>query len=182
MKAHEKYILDRADSGKEVNDNFVQVYEDHLPFLRQIIRDAPQAAELLLWLIEHMDERNALVVSQQALSEALKCHRNTINNHTRYLKEIKAIDTLKSGTTSIYLINKQIAWKSDADNKKYAQFTASVYVTEAEQDHPVEFSTKLYGHAEKKRKPGRPRKYNTPVAVAGIAGNLILSVISLMQL
>ena len=180
--AHEKIIPDKLDDGKLVNDEFIQMYEDHIPLLRKIIREAPQAAEMLLWLMEHMDDRNALVISQQSLADALKCHRNTVTNHTRYLKEVKAIDTLKSGTTSVYLINKEIAWKDSAGNKKYAKFGATVYVSEDEQEQPIEFATRLYGHAERKRKAGRPRKYDTPVAMASITGNLILSTLSLMQL
>lgn len=61
---------------------------------------------------------------------------------------------MKSGSTNIYAVNAQIAWKSDANGKRYALFDAAVYISEAEQDKPL-FSTQLVGHAEPKKKPAR---------------------------
>lgn len=179
---HEKHIPVSSDEVKVVNDNFTQMYNDHMHLIRRIVRENPKAAEMLFWLIEKMDERNALVVSQQAISEALQCHRNTIGNHTKYLTEIKAIDTLKTGTTSVYLINKEIAWKSTPSNKIYAQFGATVYVSESEQDQVIEHSTRLYGHAVERKRPGRPRKEDVSVAAASIISCLSVAVYSISQI
>ena len=34
------------------------------------------ALTIFLWIVKHMDNRNALVVSQQAIAEALQLHKN----------------------------------------------------------------------------------------------------------
>jgi hypothetical protein len=71
------------------------------------------------------------------------------------LREKKAVDIVKSGSTNIYAVNAQIAWKADANGKRYALFDAAVYISDTEQDKPL-FDTQLVGHAKpranKKRK------------------------------
>jgi DNA-binding GntR family transcriptional regulator len=97
-----------------------------------------------------MDKRNAIVVSQDALSEALRVSRMTIHRAVTILKEKKILAVIKSGGSNIYAINSEIAWKNDAEGKRYAYFTAKVYVVESEQEIP--FKTDLIGHAIKKKK------------------------------
>jgi len=162
--AHEKDVLDlQTGEVKKLNDEFVQLYTDKIPVLLDIMRENRSAGNIFLWLIQHMDKRNALVVSQQALSEALKMGRTTIHYAVNFLKEKKALTILKSGNTNIYVINSQIAWKSTANGKSFALFDAAVYIAESEQEGPL-FSTDLVGHAVvKKPKKGRPlRTKQTP--------------------
>ena len=83
-------------------------------------------------------------------------HRSTIFRCTNYLKEKKAVNIVKSGSTNIYAINVQLAWKSNANGKKYALFDAAVYVADSEQDKPL-FDTQLVGHA----RPKRSKKFRT---------------------
>ncbi len=69
---------------------------------------------------------------------------------------------MKSGNTSIYAVNAQIAWKSDANGKRFALFDAAVYISETEQEGPL-FSTDLVGHAvPKKAKKVKPLRTKTP--------------------
>jgi hypothetical protein len=154
--AHDKYIPLPSEDDRHVNDEFVQLYEDHLPILRKVIKESPQAAQMLLWMFQHMNEYNALVVSQQALAEALECHKNTIGNHVKYLKDIKAIYTLKSGASNVYYINKEIAWKNYANKKRYAKFGAAIILSESEQE--PDFKQEILPHFQPKKRPGRPRK------------------------
>ena len=125
----------------------------------------PTAVKVFTWLLKQMDKRNALVISQQALAEALGVSRMTIHTSTKYLKEKKAIDVFKSGNVSIYAVNAQIAWKADANGKKYALFDAAVYIAESEQDKPL-FDTQLVGHA----KP-RPAKKRNKILAETEAGS-----------
>ncbi len=161
--AHEKEIVDYFTGEVEsVNDNFVQLYIDKIPVLLEIMRENRTAGSLFLWLVQHMDKRNALVVSQTALSEALGLARRTVQYSIFYLKDKKALTILKSGNTNIYAINAQIAWKSTANGKKYALFDAAVYIAESEQEGPL-FSTDLVGHAVvKKPKKGRSLRTKKP--------------------
>ena len=152
---HEKEVVDYSTGEVEnLNNNFVQLYIDKIPVLLEIMKENRTAGSLFLWLVQHMDKRNALVVSQTALSEALGLARRTLQYSIIYLKEKKALTVLKSGNTNIYAINAQIAWKSTANGKKYALFDAAVYIAESEQEGPL-FNAQLVAHAVQKPKKSR---------------------------
>jgi hypothetical protein len=152
MKNHEKDRVNyHTGEVEEVNDNFVQVYIDKLDLIIEMTSENSTAVKIFTWLLKHMDKKNALIVSQQALSEALSVTRQTVYNSIQYLKSKKAIAVFKSGNTNIYAVNAQIAWKSDAKGKRYAMFDAKVYISELEQfdDKPL-FNTDLVGRIVKK--------------------------------
>jgi hypothetical protein len=157
---HQKAITDfETGEVKSVNDNFIQFYMDNIDLVTEMVGENPTAAKIFLWLTKHMDKRGALVVSQQALADALGLHRNTVGNCTSYLKEKKALAVFKSGSTNVYAVNAQIAWKSDVPSKEYAWFDAKVYISKAEQDeHKPLFNTQLVGHAVKKKTSTRKRQ------------------------
>lgn len=133
---------------KKVNANFFQIYKDNVDLLIEIGQRNKTALNIFLWIAKHMDDRNALVVSQETMAEQLKVTTRTIRYAIADLKESKALDILKSGTTNIYALNSKIVWQDDADNKKYAHFTAKVYITASEQEQP-KIKTELFGHAVK---------------------------------
>lgn len=159
---HEKVIIDYKTGELEiVNDNFVQLYIDNLDLIILMTGENPMAVKILTWLFKNMDKRNALVISQQALSEAMNVSRTTIYRGTEYLKEKKAIAIFKSGNTNIYAVNAQIAWKSDTNGKKYAMFDAKIYISESEQyDEKALFNTELIGIAVKKPLKKKKNNYN----------------------
>lgn len=157
---HEKEVTNYHTGEVEtVNDNFVQLYIDKLDLIIEMTGENPTAVKVFTWLLKQMDKRNALVVSQQALAEALNVSRMTIHTSTKYLKDKRAIDVFKSGNVSIYAVNAQIAWKADATGKKYALFDAAVYIADSEQDKPL-FDTQLVGHA----KPRSTKKRNKAIS------------------
>lgn len=143
---HEKFQVD-PETGelKLVNANFIQFYEDNIGLFLKMTRENPKALEVFWWVLERMDNDNAIVISQQALADSLKVSRMTIHRATEYLKNEKILTILKSGNTSIYVLNSQIVWKNDAESKKYAHFSAKVYITAEEQN--IDYQTKLFGHA-----------------------------------
>lgn len=149
---HEKIVSDpKTDELKEVNNNFVQFYKDSLDFVIEATRENPTALRVFFWLVQHMDNRNALVISQQALAEVLDLGRTTIHVCTVYLKEKKALTVFKSGNTNVYALNSQIVWQDSAEAKKYAHFDAKVYLSEKEQEEDkFTYNTQLIGHAVKK--------------------------------
>lgn len=136
---YEKGTLNYHTSEVEtVNDNFVQLYIDKLDLIIEMTDENPTAVKVFTWLLKQMDSRNALVVSQQALAEALEVSRQTVYTAVKYLKEKKAVVILKSGNTNIYAVcNFQINWKSDANNKRASLFNAAVYISDSEQDKPL---------------------------------------------
>jgi len=156
---HEKVVTDpKTDELKEVNNNFVQFYKDSLDFVIEATRENPTALRVFFWIVQHMDNRNALVVSQQTLADTLDLGRTTIHLCTVYLKEKNALTVFKSGNTNVYALNAQIVWQDSAEAKRYAHFDAKVYISEKEQeeDKPL-FSTQLIGHAVKKAPKSKRR-------------------------
>jgi len=149
------------DTGEisEGNNPFYQFYEHNLKLIRWMTRENPRALEIFLWLVEHMDGKNAIVVSQPALAEALKIHRSTIHRSILFLREHHCIAVLKSGNTNIYAVNADIVWRDTHENKKFALFDARVYLSLSEQNQDdIEFKTELLGHAKKVRTVKNPLK------------------------
>lgn len=164
---HEKDQLDpKTGEMKRVNANFAQFYDDHLDLIILMTKENPTALTIFLWVIKFMDDRNALVVSQQTIADALGLHRNTVSLAVKYLKEKKALTVLRSSNTHIFAINAQIVWRDSADAKRFAHFDAKVYISEFEQDNQADqplFSTQLVGHAvPKKPKRAKPLRTKTP--------------------
>jgi hypothetical protein len=148
---HEGSVLDALTGEiRNVNTNFVQFYEDNLNLILQMNIENHSAVNVLLWIVRRMDNRNALVASQQTIANALSLSRQTINASVAYLREKKALTVLKSGNTNVYAVNVQIVWKSTADNKRYAHFDAKVYISDFEQEEERQnVQTQLFGHAVK---------------------------------
>jgi hypothetical protein len=61
------------------------------------------------------------------------------------------MDILKTGSSNIYAVNSEIVWRDTANQKKYAHFTAKVYLLSDEQEDEVK--VKLFGHATVESKP-----------------------------
>ena len=156
---HEKTQVDlNTGELKRVNANFAQFYDDQLDLIILMTKENPTALTVFLWVVKFMDDRNALVASQQAIADALGLHKNTVYLAVKYLKEKKALTILRSSNTHIFAINAQIVWRDSADAKKFAHFDAKVYVLESEQQEEKSktlFSTQLVAHAISKPKKKR---------------------------
>lgn len=163
--AHEKDQLDfKTGEIKRVNANFVQLYDDTLDLIMLMTKENPMALQVFLWLVKYMDDRNALVVSQQAIAESLKLHKNTVYLAVKYLKEKSALTVLRSSNTHVYALNAQIVWRDTADAKKFAHFDAKVYLSDSEQEETDQpsFDKELIGHLKPKA-PKRIRKSNNKI-------------------
>lgn len=104
---------------------------------RAIIKTSPIAAQVWDFLVEKADKYNAVVCSSKVLEEALGYCRASISKAVRVLKDTGFIDIKKSSTTNVYLLNKQLVWKSWGKNYKYAEFDAKVIISENEQEKPT---------------------------------------------
>ena len=93
------------------NANFVQFYRNEIGSIRELIKDEPKAASLFLFLSEKMDQENALIVSQETLSEnILEFQKEQLLEQLNVLKEKGFIEIIKSGTANVYLVNANIAF------------------------------------------------------------------------
>lgn len=116
------------------NVNFTQFGNSYLPSWRSLIRKNPIAAEILMFLIEHMGRHhNAVVVSYNTMMELTGRSRPTISRAIRALKEDNWIDAIQVGNTTAYAVNERVAWRSHANQRQYAYFSASVVASSSEQ-------------------------------------------------
>lgn len=118
---------------RETNPPFYQFYKHSFPFVTQLMDDSPTAFRVFFFLVEHMGDDNAVIISQNALAEALKKSKRTIQYATTYLMDRKYLATYRSGTSNVYCLNADIVWQQTHENKKFAHFAARVYISESEQ-------------------------------------------------
>ena len=91
------------------------------------------AMRLFLFIVKHMDGRNALMASYKVFQEALELSKASIQRGIKYLSDNHIIYIKKSGTANVYLLNPDIAWKSWSSNYKYCEFPANVILAQSEQ-------------------------------------------------
>lgn len=121
------------------------------------------ATEILMFLMKHADRYNALVCSVNLLAEALGYGRTSITLAIKILKETGFIDIKKSGNTNVFLLNKDLVWKSWGRNYKYAEFGAKIIISESEQEKLENTKTKHINVVE--LKAGESRGGATPSGI-----------------
>lgn len=123
----------------EPRGTWVQAERAALEKLAHLMRENPRAANLLIMLVSKMDERGAIVMSQQTLATFCKCSLATIKRAVSDLTKGNWIQTVSigsgRGSTLAYVVNSRVAWADSRDNLKYAYFNARVLVSE--EDNPV---------------------------------------------
>jgi len=124
----------------EGNANFVMLFKSEISSIVQIQKDDPKAGALFMMLLEHMDKDNALIVSLDTLAELMEWGKATVSRKVKYLKDKNFITTQRTGNSSIYFVNANIAWTTYANKKDYAKFKASVLISKAEQQHRLKSS------------------------------------------
>jgi len=154
------YVDKRTGEIYQGNNPFFQFYQHNFKLIRWMMNENPAALKLFLWLVEHMDGKNAIVVSQPTLAEALSYTTRTIQRAIKFLRENECIAVLKSGNTNVYAVNADIVWTNTHEKKKFALFDSKVYLSwnEQNQDETL-FKTELLGHAKKVKIPS---KINNP--------------------
>lgn len=124
--------------------NWYQFNLDHNRDMIWLARHAPKAHLILLFLLEQMDGYNAVMCSYQVFCDALDIGRTTASQAVKTLKEKGFIAVLKSGTSNVYIVNNDLAWKSWGKNKQYCKFPANVILSAAENtDFSATASTKI---------------------------------------
>ena len=102
-----------------------------------LMKKSAVAYRLLRFLVKEMDNYNAIVCSFKVLEEALGYKRTALSMAVALLKEHKYIDVKKTGTSNVYLVNKELYWKSWGKNHQYAEFGAKIIISESEQDETL---------------------------------------------
>lgn len=134
---------EKERAKREKNNPFsrwTQFNNDHTKELIWLALKHPKAHAILLFLIDQMDEYNAVMCSYRVLEEVLNVGQATIARNIKILKENGFLAVLKSGTSNIYAINDKIYWKSWGNNKKYSKFPANVVLALSEQETAYQIS------------------------------------------
>lgn len=102
------------------------------------IKGANAASRVLHLLIARMGDKNAVVISQNALAEQLHVDPRTVRRAIAMLREYNWVQTVniggaKSGVQA-YVINSRVAWQGARDGIRSSIFDATVYATETEQE------------------------------------------------
>ncbi len=121
---------------EQKNNNFIQLYRDHMTEVRWLMTNHQFASSLLFFILEHMDNRNALACSYAVFEDYFNKHKTTIYRNLKILEENGFIDILKMGTSNLYVVNADLAWSDKKNLKKYVKYDGKILVSRKEnKDH-----------------------------------------------
>lgn len=135
QELREQKLLDKEKNSPY--KKWTQYNLDHTEKMLNLLKVNPVAGRLLFFLVDQMDNYNAVMCSYTVLQEALDLSKPTITRAIRTLKELGFIAIYKSGTSNVYTVNDNVFWKSWGNKKRYSKFPANVILAESEQ-HPLE--------------------------------------------
>lgn len=149
-------LVSESEQRRKTNKDFVQFYRKHIADIATLGRADPLALAIWLWIVERMGTNNSLVCSMSPLVEEFGKSRQTISKKINFLKRSRYLDILKSGTTNVYLINAELVWTTNAEQRTYAEFRASVVISKSEQPNGATVSAANdddSGDGEKRPRP-----------------------------
>lgn len=133
---------------KSPYERWFQVNKDYYKAEDWLMAKSPIAYRIFKFLINSMDDYNAVICSQSVLQETFGVSRVTISRAIKILKDKKYIEIYKSGTSNVYAVNKNIVWNSWGNNYKYAKFGANIILSESEQEESIKAKIKAINHKE----------------------------------
>lgn len=123
-----------ARTRKSPFTNFYQVNKDNSEYLRSCLDENPKALKLLFFVFDHMDKYNAVMCSYQVFQEALGISKATVQRCIKYLKDNGFLYVYKSGSSNVYVANKDLVWNSWGSNVEYCEFPANIILSASEQE------------------------------------------------
>ncbi len=130
----QKLQKQKEQEKKSLYSDFAQVNRKEMIHMRALIKSDPNAALVLMFIMEKMDKMNALVCSYQVLQEQLGLGRTTLSKAVKTLKDKGFLYVYKSGSSNVYVLNNQLVWTNHGDKAKYCLFPANVILSAAEQE------------------------------------------------
>lgn len=126
---------EQRNSRKSPFSRFYQVNKDNSEYLRSCLKENPKALEVLFFIFDHMDKYNAVVCSYKVFQEALGMSKATVQRSVAYLKEHGFLYVYKTGTSNVYVANKDLVWNSWGNNVEYCEFPANMILSASEQEN-----------------------------------------------
>lgn len=122
-------VQEARDERKRKNRDFVMLYRRFVSQIADLgLRDV-QALRILLFLIRHMDPKNALAVPMSLIADMVGLSRQTVSAKLKYLRDNGWIQIYRLGKQNVYTINPSVAWTAYDDDKQYCKFTATVMLS-----------------------------------------------------
>ena len=124
----------REQAKKSPYRQFLQVNMDNYKAEAWLMRKSPIAYQILRYICQNMDNYNALICSYKILQETFEVSHSTVARAIKLLQEHKYLHVAKSGTTNVYMVNKELYWHSYGTNYARAEFGAKIIISADEQD------------------------------------------------
>lgn len=102
----------------------------------KLIAKSPRAASLLHHLIARMGHQNAVVISQKNLAQLMGCSTRTIKYALAELiseRWVQVVQIGLAGSVNAYVVNDQVGWTENRDNRFYSLFSAAIVADSADQ-------------------------------------------------
>lgn len=133
MELEESHLVnEKEQEDKKKNHNFIQLYRDNMPELRWLMSNHNFASSLLFFILEHMDNRNALACSYSVFEDYFGKSRSTVYRSIKLLEENGFLNVLKMGTSNVYVVNENLAWSDSNDKKKFTKYDGKILVSKKE--------------------------------------------------
>ncbi len=129
---------ERTEKSKRHPADFVQVSRQSMKDIRVLADKNKLSLKILMIIAEKMNKQNAVVISQKTLCQIVGKGRTSVYNAVKVLEEGRWLKTLKIGTANAYIVNEKVFWSDLTDKRRYAIFSASVIVSEDEQELSAE--------------------------------------------
>jgi len=131
LQAIKEAELKQKEDEKK-NKNFVMMFRDHMPEMRWLMQKNGTAASMLNFIMEHMDNKNALMCSYEVFIDYFEISKDTVRRYIKLLYDNGFIDILKSGTSNVYIVNQSVVWNSWNNQKQYCAFDGNILVSKTE--------------------------------------------------
>lgn len=140
----EKQTEEEQEKAKRKSpfQRFYQVNKDKSECLLKCAKENSKALEILLFIFNHMDKYNAVVCSYKVFQEALVMSKATVQRAIKYLKDNGFVYIYKTGSSNVYVANKDLVWNSWGNNRQYCEFPANIVLSSTEQEDKVEVRDK----------------------------------------
>ena len=132
IELEEMYSSKEEQEDRKKNHNFIQLYRDNMPELRWLMSNHNFASSLLFFILEHMDNRNALACSYSVFEDYFGKSRSTVYRAIKLLEENGFLNLLKMGTSNVYVVNQDLAWSDSNDKKKFTKYDGKILVSKKE--------------------------------------------------
>lgn len=137
LEAQDRDLLAEAEAARRADKDFTKVYQKGWARMQALMKANPSAARVFAWLAQHVDGQvGAVVVSQDVMARDLEVSEITIRRQTKFLEEAGAVVRIRVGTgVYAYALDPEEIWKSWADRKEQAAFTARTLVRKSDKDN-----------------------------------------------